>query len=77
MQSRAFLALLFHGITVCESTGDILMITTLAEEGNLEHRIGKPVEYGLDMMNVTDIVTRLAFNLASLHDERAWQGGGA
>lgn len=69
MQSRAFLALLFHGITVCESTGDILMITTLAEEGNLEHRIGKPVEYGLDMMNVTDIVTRLAFNLASLHDE--------
>ncbi|CDS11625.1 hypothetical protein LRAMOSA03888 [Lichtheimia ramosa] len=69
VQSRAFLALLFHGITVCESTGDILMITTLAEEGNLEHRIGKPVEYGLDMMNVTDIVTRLAFNLASLHDE--------
>ncbi|KAI9311693.1 kinase-like domain-containing protein [Dichotomocladium elegans] len=69
VQSRAFLALLFHGITVCESTGDLLMIATLAEEGNLEHRIGNPAQYELDMVSVTDIVSRLAFNLASLHDE--------
>ncbi|KAG2219439.1 hypothetical protein INT45_002324 [Circinella minor] len=69
VQSRAFLALLFHGITVCESTGDLLMIATLAENGNLEHRISKPVQFGLDMVNATDIVIRLAFNLASLHDE--------
>ncbi|KAI9492871.1 kinase-like domain-containing protein [Zychaea mexicana] len=69
VQSRAFLALLFHGITVCESTGDLLMIATLSENGNLEHRINKPVQFGLDMVNATDIVIRLAFNLASLHDE--------
>ncbi|KAI8143891.1 kinase-like domain-containing protein [Fennellomyces sp. T-0311] len=69
VQSRAFLALLFHGITVCESTGDLLMIATLAENGNLEHRISKPVQFGLDMVSATDIIIRLAFNLASLHDE--------
>ncbi|KAI8387942.1 kinase-like domain-containing protein [Radiomyces spectabilis] len=69
VQSRAFLALLFHGLTVCESTGDLLMIGTLADEGNLEQHIARPIEGGLDLGVVADIVTRLAFNLSSLHEE--------
>lgn len=63
------MALLFHGITVCETTGDLLIVTTLAEDGNLGHRIEKPIDCGLDMAGVAHIVTRLAYNLASLHDE--------
>ncbi|KAI9302647.1 kinase-like domain-containing protein [Cunninghamella echinulata] len=69
VQSRAFLALLFHGMTVCESTGDLLMIGTLAEGGNLESFIERPIGDTLDLTSVADIVTRLAFNLASLHDD--------
>ncbi|KAG0167764.1 hypothetical protein DFQ28_005661 [Apophysomyces sp. BC1034] len=69
VQSRAFLALLFHGLTVCDTTGDLIMIATLSEEGNLETRIERPLDKGFDFTMVTDIVVRLAFNLASLHDE--------
>ncbi|ORZ23147.1 kinase-like domain-containing protein [Absidia repens] len=69
VQSRAFLALLFHGMTVCESTGDLLMIGTLAEGGNLESFIDRPIKNTLNLISVADMVTRLAFNLASLHDD--------
>ncbi|ORX42924.1 kinase-like protein [Hesseltinella vesiculosa] len=69
VQSRAFLALLFHGLTLCESTGDLLMIGTLAEGGNLESHIDGPVPESLDLTSVADTVTRLAFHLASLHDD--------
>lgn len=56
-------------MTVCESTGDLLMIGTLAEGGNLESYIERPIGDTLDLTSVADIVTRLAFNLASLHDD--------
>ncbi|KAL7321717.1 hypothetical protein PS15m_001454 [Mucor circinelloides] len=67
VQSKAFVALLFHGMTVCESTGDLMMILTLAEEGNLNRQIQKA--HKTSFAKIADIVTRLAFNLASLHDE--------
>ncbi|KAL0089426.1 kinase-like domain-containing protein [Phycomyces blakesleeanus] len=67
VQSRAFLALLFHGLTVCESTGDLMMVGTLAEQGNLENFIGRPIPFS--MPAVLYAVTRLAVNMASLHDE--------
>lgn len=67
VQSKAFVALLFHGMTVCESTGDLMMILTLAEDGNLNRQIQKT--HKTSFAKIADIVTRLAFNLASLHDD--------
>lgn len=67
VQSKAFVALLFHGMTVCESTGDLMMILTLAEESNLNGQILKTSE--TSFTKIVDMVTRLALNLASLHDE--------
>jgi serine/threonine protein kinase len=54
-------------MTVCESTGDLIMILTLAEEGNLNRQIELTAQ--TNMAQVADIVTRLALNLASLHDD--------
>lgn len=45
------------------------MIATLVQDGNLENRISAVQHQGLNMPMAADIVTRLAFNLASLHDE--------
>ena len=54
-------------MTVCESTGDLMMILTLAEDGNLNGQIDKAGEATFE--EIADIVTRLALNLAGLHDE--------
>lgn len=54
-------------MTVCESTGDLMMILTLAEDGNLNRQIQKA--HKTSFAKIADIVTRLAFNLASLHDD--------
>lgn len=54
-------------MTVCESTGDLMMILTLAEDGNLNGQIDKAGQTNFE--KIADIVTRLAFNLASLHDD--------
>jgi tRNA A-37 threonylcarbamoyl transferase component Bud32 len=54
-------------MTVCESTGDLMMILTLAEEGNLNRQIARAEE--TNFAKIADIVTRLAFNLESLHDD--------
>lgn len=44
-----------------------MMILTLAEDSNLNRQIEKTTE--TSFAKIVDIVTRLAFNLASLHDE--------
>jgi tRNA A-37 threonylcarbamoyl transferase component Bud32 len=54
-------------MTVCESTGDLMMILTLAEDGNLDRQIAKASQ--TSFAKIADIVTRLALNLASLHDD--------
>ncbi|KAF7722868.1 mitogen-activated protein kinase kinase kinase 9 [Apophysomyces ossiformis] len=69
VQSRAFVALLFHGLTVCETTGDLMMVATLSEDGNLDTKIQRPLNKSHDFSLVSDMVTQLAFDLASLHDE--------
>jgi tRNA A-37 threonylcarbamoyl transferase component Bud32 len=54
-------------MTVCESTGDLMMILTIAEDGNLSTQIDRAGQ--TSFAKIADIVTRLAFNLASLHDD--------
>lgn len=54
-------------MTVCESTGDLMMILTIAEEGNLTRQIERTGE--TSFCKIADITTGLAFNLASLHDD--------
>ncbi|KAL0090156.1 kinase-like domain-containing protein [Phycomyces blakesleeanus] len=44
-----------------------MMVGTLAEQGNLENFIGRPIPFS--MPAVLYAVTRLAVNMASLHDE--------
>ncbi|KAI7899207.1 kinase-like domain-containing protein [Cokeromyces recurvatus] len=66
VQAKANTALLFHGITVCENTGDLMMVLALAEEGNLNRQIKRANK--TSFATIVDIVIRLAFNLASLHD---------
>ncbi|GAB5591360.1 hypothetical protein Unana1_06260 [Umbelopsis nana] len=69
VQSRAFLALLFSGVTVCETTGDLMMVMTYAQDGNLEDHFQQDPLGDLDMKTITGTITRIAINIASLHDE--------
>ncbi|KAI8386814.1 kinase-like domain-containing protein [Blakeslea trispora] len=64
IQSRLPLPLNLHGITVCETTGDPVMVSSLATEGNLLQHIQSINSLPMIM----HIVTRLAIHLASLHD---------
>ncbi|KAI8981924.1 kinase-like domain-containing protein [Mycotypha africana] len=67
VQSNALVALLFHGMTYCESTGDFMMVLSLAAEGNLNRQIENASK--TSFAKVADIVTRLSFNLACLHND--------
>ncbi|KAI9286870.1 kinase-like domain-containing protein [Umbelopsis sp. AD052] len=69
VQSRAFLALLFSGVTVCETTGDLMMVMTYAQDGNLEDHFQQDPLGDLDLKTITGTITRVAINIASLHDE--------
>lgn len=69
VQSRAFLALLFSGVTVCETTGDLMMVMTFAQDGNLEDHFQQDPMGDLDLKTITGTITRIAINIASLHDE--------
>jgi len=69
VQSRAFLALLFSGVTVCETTGDLMMVMTYAQDGNLEDHFQQDHFGDFDMKAITGTITRIAINIASLHDE--------
>ncbi|KAI9481708.1 MAG: kinase-like domain-containing protein [Benjaminiella poitrasii] len=66
-QSKTNVALLYYGMTVCEGTGDLMMVSTLAEEGNLNQQIEKANK--ASFAKVANIVTQLAYNLASLHND--------
>ncbi|KAI8047154.1 kinase-like domain-containing protein [Gilbertella persicaria] len=65
VQSKAFVALLFHGMTVCQTTGDLMMILTPAN--NLNQQIQNTCK--TQFHTIAHIVARLALNLANLHDE--------
>lgn len=54
-------------MTVCETTGDLMMVLTLAENGNLNTQIEKANKTSFS--KVAHIVSSLAFKLASLHDD--------
>lgn len=54
-------------MTVCENTGDLMMILTLAEDGNLNRQIEKANK--TSFAKIATIVSRLAFKLANLHDD--------
>ncbi|KAF7727723.1 hypothetical protein EC973_007181 [Apophysomyces ossiformis] len=67
VQSRAFLPLLFQGLTVCESTGDLMMVMKLSNDGNLEDHMEQLPLGDLDLKTITGTIMRLAANLADLH----------
>ncbi|CAM0135307.1 hypothetical protein VKS41_000109 [Umbelopsis sp. WA50703] len=69
VQSKAFNPVLFQGITVCETTGDLMMIMNLAEGGNLEDHIKRDPLADSDMVAIIDMAVRLATSLYNLHDE--------
>ncbi|KAH8556620.1 kinase-like domain-containing protein [Umbelopsis sp. PMI_123] len=69
VQSKAFNPVLFQGITVCESTGDMMMIMNLAEGGNLEDHIKRDPLADSEMDSIVNIALRLAISLSSLHDD--------
>lgn len=69
VQSKAFNPVLFQGITVCESTGDLMMIMNLAEGGNLEDHIKRDPLADSEMISIVNIALRLANSLSSLHDD--------
>lgn len=63
------MALLFSGVTVCETTGDLMMVMTYAQDGNLEDHFQQDPLGDLDLKTITGTITRVAINIASLHDE--------
>ncbi|OAD68143.1 hypothetical protein PHYBLDRAFT_188825 [Phycomyces blakesleeanus NRRL 1555(-)] len=67
VQSRAYLPLLFKGLTVCESTGDLMMVMKLSNGGNLEDHMHQLPLGDLDLKTITGTMLRLAVNLADLH----------
>ncbi|KAI9497049.1 kinase-like domain-containing protein [Zychaea mexicana] len=67
VQSKAFLPLLFQGLTVCESTGDLMMVMKVSNDGNLEDHMKLLPLGDLDLKTITGTILRLAANLADLH----------
>ncbi|KAL7319388.1 hypothetical protein PS15m_002527 [Mucor circinelloides] len=67
VQSKAFLPLLFQGLTVCESTGDLMMVMKCSNDGNLEDHMQQLPLGDLDLKTITGTILRLAANLADLH----------
>ncbi|KAI9252160.1 kinase-like domain-containing protein [Sporodiniella umbellata] len=67
VQSKAFLPLLFQGLTVCESTGDLMMVMKYSNNGNLEDHMEQLPLGDLDLKTITGTILRLAVNLADLH----------
>ncbi|SAL95824.1 hypothetical protein [Absidia glauca] len=67
VQSKAFLPLLFQGLTVCESTGDLMMVMKMSNDGNLEDHMHEYPLGDLDLKTITGTILRLAQNLADLH----------
>lgn len=67
VQSKAFLPLLFLGLTVCQSTGDLMMVFKLSNGGNLENHMKLMPLGDLDLKTITGTILRLAANLADLH----------
>ncbi|KAG1472826.1 hypothetical protein G6F56_001310 [Rhizopus delemar] len=67
VQSKAFLPLLFQGLTVCESTGDLMMVMKFSNDGNLEDHMEQLPLGDLDLKTITGTLLRLAVNLADLH----------
>ncbi|KAI9362178.1 kinase-like domain-containing protein [Pilaira anomala] len=67
VQSKAFLPLLFQGLTVCESTSDLMMVMKLSNDGNLEDHMQQLPLGDLDLKTITGTILRLAANLSDLH----------
>ncbi|ORX45714.1 kinase-like protein [Hesseltinella vesiculosa] len=67
VQSKAFLPLLFQGLTVCESTGDLMMVMKMSNDGNLEDHMQQLPLGDLDLKTITGTILRLAQNLTDLH----------
>ncbi|KAI8073152.1 kinase-like domain-containing protein [Gongronella butleri] len=67
VESKVFAPLLFHGLTVCESTGDLMMVMKLSNDGNLEDHMQQLPLGDLDLKTITGTILRLAQNLADLH----------
>ncbi|ORX50452.1 kinase-like protein [Hesseltinella vesiculosa] len=67
VESKVFAPLLFHGLTVCESTGDVMMVMKLSNDGNLEDHMQQLPLGDLDLKTITGTILRLAQNLADLH----------
>ncbi|KAG1458619.1 hypothetical protein G6F46_000261 [Rhizopus delemar] len=55
------------GITVCESTGDLMMVMKCSNSGNLEDHMRQLPLGDLDLKTITGTLLRLAANLADLH----------
>ncbi|KAI8078831.1 kinase-like domain-containing protein [Halteromyces radiatus] len=68
VESKVFAPLLFHGLTVCESTGDLMMVMKLSNDGNLEDHMQLLPLGDLDLKTITGTILRLAANLADLHN---------
>ncbi|CAO3686890.1 unnamed protein product [Rhizopus stolonifer] len=67
IQSKAFSPVLFQGLTVCESTGDMMMVMKFSNNGNLEDHMKQLPLGDLDLKTITGTLLRLAANLADLH----------
>ncbi|KAI7871174.1 kinase-like domain-containing protein [Spinellus fusiger] len=67
VQSKAFLPLLFQGLTVCESTGDLMMVMKFSNDGNLEDHMQQTPLEDLDLKIITSTILRLVADLADLH----------
>jgi serine/threonine protein kinase len=67
VQSKAFLPVLFQGLTVCETTGDLMMVMKLSNDGNLEDHMQQLPLGDLDLKTITGTILRLAANLLDLH----------
>ncbi|CAO3609044.1 unnamed protein product [Cunninghamella echinulata] len=68
VESKVFAPLLFHGLTVCESTGDLMMVMKLSNDGNLEDHMQQLPLGDLDLKTITGTILRLAANLTDLHN---------
>ncbi|ORZ25590.1 kinase-like domain-containing protein [Absidia repens] len=68
VESKVFAPLLFHGLTVCESTGDLMMVMKLSNDGNIEDRMSQLPLDDLDLKTITGTILRLAANLVDLHN---------
>lgn len=67
MQSKVFLPVLFQGLTVCDSTDDLMMVMKISNDGNLEDHMQHLPLGDLDLKTITGTILRLAANLADLH----------